>query len=212
MSQETKRKILEKALELYNERGVNAVTVRHIAAGLHMSHGNLCYHYPNTEALVSALYYQLVEEITLAFQKMQVQFLSISLLIERSEATFGLFHKYKFLMLDFVSIMRQFPSIQKHYKNLQTQRRQEVSAVFQLLQQQNLLKPEPIPQHFVQLVELMTLIGDFWMAEAEILFVGNDSLKIKHYAKLFTQLLLPYLTEKGMGQWKEYYKTEPDRK
>ncbi len=59
----TKEKILEAARELFNKEGIDAITTRHVAARLGISHGNLCYHYPRKEILIEKLYYELVEKL-----------------------------------------------------------------------------------------------------------------------------------------------------
>ena len=58
---ETRDRILRTALELFNERGFNAVSVREVARTLDMSPGNLVYHFPTKGSLVAALLQQLHE-------------------------------------------------------------------------------------------------------------------------------------------------------
>ena len=60
----TKQKIVSQAITLYNAKGVTNVTSRHIAKTLHMSHGNLEYHFPNKEILLMAIYGQMRKEIS----------------------------------------------------------------------------------------------------------------------------------------------------
>ena len=45
----TKDKILEKSLELFNNQGVHNVGVRDIARALEISPGNMSYHFPKKE-------------------------------------------------------------------------------------------------------------------------------------------------------------------
>ena len=51
----TAQRILEHARRAFNERGVAAVGVREIARDLGLSPGNVSYHYPTKEALITAL-------------------------------------------------------------------------------------------------------------------------------------------------------------
>ena len=39
----TRDKIIEQAIELFNDKGAANVTSRHIAEAMDISHGNLCY-------------------------------------------------------------------------------------------------------------------------------------------------------------------------
>ncbi|SEL92878.1 TetR/AcrR family transcriptional regulator [Nonomuraea pusilla] len=52
----TKDRILEGSLELFNSRGVQAVTTNHIADHLGMSPGNLYYHYRSKEHIIRSLF------------------------------------------------------------------------------------------------------------------------------------------------------------
>jgi|GEM_PF-4394606 len=51
----TKNKILKTAQRLYNQKGLESVSIRGIAAEMGISHGNLMYHYENKEVLTKAL-------------------------------------------------------------------------------------------------------------------------------------------------------------
>lgn len=52
---DTTRRVLDAALELFNERGVGTVSTRAIAKRAGLSSGNLHYHFPTKEAVVRAL-------------------------------------------------------------------------------------------------------------------------------------------------------------
>ena len=58
----TKDKITNKALELFNEFGTNAVSTNHIAKALEMSPGNLYYHFKNKKEIIQELLKKMIEE------------------------------------------------------------------------------------------------------------------------------------------------------
>src|SRR5690606_13545594 len=76
----TKEKILHASLHLFNENGTDAVTVRHIAAKIGISHGNLCYHFKRKEDIIYALFQKLVEEMTTHIQVITPQEFSFAFL------------------------------------------------------------------------------------------------------------------------------------
>ncbi|MDZ4185115.1 MAG: TetR/AcrR family transcriptional regulator [Desulfuromonadales bacterium] len=57
----TRERIIETALTLFNEQGTRAVSTNHIAAACNISPGNLYYHFRNKEAIVRAIFSQMVE-------------------------------------------------------------------------------------------------------------------------------------------------------
>ena len=122
-----------------------------------------------------------------------------------TEYTFSLFYEYRFLMLEFVDIMRRLTEIKQHYIQLQTRRKMEFEGMFKLMQGKGYLRQEEFAGQFDLLIEQMVVIGDFWMSEAEILLPGTKDQRIKHYSRLFNSQFFPYLTEGGKKEFLNYY-------
>ena len=194
---DTKNRILEASLMLFNKEGTEAITVRHIAKELGISHGNLCYHFPTTDDLVTKLYFNLVEELDIQIKSMQDK-ASVSLIFDSGETLFVLLYKYRFLMLNFVDIMRRLPEIRKHYQKLQDRRKLEFKLVFENLVEAGLMKPEIYPEFYEELITNMTILGDAWILHAEILFKGKEKDKVDYYYRVTNSLITPMLTKKGM--------------
>lgn len=57
-----REKILDRALELFNEKGSRSVTTNHIAKACATSTGTLYYHFKNKEEIIRALYDRMGEE------------------------------------------------------------------------------------------------------------------------------------------------------
>ena len=199
----TKERILEKALELLNERGVAQVSIRSIGDQLNMSPGNLSYHYANVDVIVEALYFRLVEELDVLISKsMQLastQGIDLAFTYRSIEQTFAIFQRYKFLMLDFADIMRRHESLKKHFQELAKVRQGQFLPLIAVLQAGGWVESERYPGQFKDWIEQASLIGDYWMASAEIMLDGDAELKRKHYVRLFFATLAPHLTERGLA-------------
>ena len=198
MSRNTRELILDSALQLFNSNNVDQVTIRDVAKKAKISHGNLQYHFPNIENLVESLYNRLVAELDEQFRKMTGQEISLQVLNASTAVTFRLLYKYKFLMLDFVSVMRKSKYIREHYRNLYRMRKDQFRIVLQWMLKEGYLKAERYPGHYEKVIEQLFIIGDFWIASAEILFEGKEADKIDHYSDIINQVMLPYFTEKTL--------------
>ena len=112
----TRDKILQVALRQFNKRGTDRVTVRSIADELGISPGNFHYHFKNTDAIIQELYLQLAGEMAEEILKAQSLQMDLAWLIKFAEIPFRKLYKYKFLLLDFVRIMRRIDSIRNHFR------------------------------------------------------------------------------------------------
>lgn len=62
----TSQRIVDSSLELFNQLGERSVSTNHIAAHMEISPGNLYYHFPNKQAIISVLFDE-YETLVLSF-------------------------------------------------------------------------------------------------------------------------------------------------
>ncbi len=203
----TKQRILDTSLKLFNEQGIDAITVRHIAKELGISHGNLCYHFQNTDVIIEKLYEQLLEELNeLLSNSALLQQVSIKLFHDLSEFVFNKLYKYKFLMQDFVSIMRRNPNLKLKHRALVKNRKllfqMGIGAGIQI----GFLKKDIVEGQYENYFEQLFIISDFWLSSAEILYEGTEDNKLKKYINLAFTLIVPYLTEQGLEEYQAFLK------
>lgn len=209
MKIKTKDKIIETSLRLFNEQGVENVTVRDIAKEMGISHGNLCYHFANIDEIVFKLYENLVAELDTSITEFQSKDIDLELLYHTTEYIFTRFYKYRFLMLDFVGIMRKTEKIKVHYQQLIARRRMEFGFMIQNLIAQGVFKPELFEGQYDHIMSLFMIVGDFWIGHSEIFFQGkNDEEKIDHYIKIYLYSATFYLTDKGLADFHKLFPTK----
>lgn len=201
----TKEKILETALNQFNQYGTEAVTVRHIAQELGISHGNLCYHFPRKEDIIFTLYNQVVEGMSAQVAFWKPDSIRLKMLLTALHESYALQYKYKFLMIDFVNIMRRIPEIREHFRQIFEVRKQQFSFALALLHGQGVLRRDIPSEQYDKLIYQNYLLGDFWMSESEILFTGEESAKCRFYADIACSLLYPYLSAKGRREYAKFY-------
>lgn len=202
---DTKEKILEVALRQFNELGTDAVTVRSIAQEVGISHGNLCYHFPNTDAIILALYRKVVDEMnTQAIQAIAAS-TELEQMLRIGEVGFRILYRYKFLMLDLVRIMRRIPQIQEEYSALIKLRRAQFVQIFQTMAAKGWLRAEPVPGYYEDMATRLLILGDGWIPHAEFHFEGNDEQVIAYYFRVFVGEMLPLFTKKGQKLYNKLY-------
>ncbi|EAY27056.1 TetR/AcrR family transcriptional regulator [Microscilla marina] len=203
----TKEKILAKALELFNQHGSEKVSTRHVADALGISVGNLYYHYKDKQALIEQLYEQLVTTLNGEFDTFEAADTGLTSLMHSVRFTFDTLHKYRFLMLDFVQIMRGSSGIKAHYQQLVQLRKEQFRFAVKLLIGQKMLSEsiQEVPFDYLQMQ--FTIMGDFWISEAEILYQGAAADKIKYFTEAMLYWFYPYLTTAGKKVFHEVLPT-----
>ncbi len=200
----TKQRILQSSLQLFNQYGVDAVTVRHIAKELGMSHGNLCYHFPNTDAIAETLYEQLLEELNNVLEEPSVfNTINLQTLYKLCAFVFEKLYKYKFLIQDFISLTRRNPNLKQKHRDLVASRRLFFQMGIEAGIQAGFLKPDIIEGQYENFFNQLFIISDFWLASAEILYEGKEEDKLQTYLNITFTLMVPYLTEKGLSEYKD---------
>lgn len=199
----TKQRILQTSLQLFNQYGVDTVTVRHIAKELGMSHGNLCYHFPNTDAIAETLYEALIEELNNVIEEPNVfNGINLQAFYNLCSFVFEKLYKYKFLIQDFISLTRRNPNLKQKHRDLVNSRRIFFRMGIDAGIQAGFLKPDIIEGQYENFFNQLFIIGDFWLASAEILFEGKEEEKLPTYLNIAFTLIVPYLTERGLNEYK----------
>lgn len=198
----TKDKILDTSLELFNLYGLSKVTLRTIAKKMGISQGNLNYHFKKRDDIIEALYFRLVQAIDSSLSGLQQSNDVLQLLVDISKTIMSSFYEYRFFLLDFIQIMRENRKIRMHYAELTTQREKQFSMLFNSLIENDLMRKEILPNEYRNLYKRFQMLSEFWISDAEIHSSKISKKSIPTYSKILTQAIFPYLTSKGQ---KEYY-------
>lgn len=201
----TKERILECALKLFNEKGLENVPTRMISKELQISPGNLTYHFKKKEEIIYALYLQLVNEISIVFQSQLSSELTLKSMFEGYQNIYVAQLKYRFCMIDFVQLMRTQPKIKAHFNELMEFRKIQFSALFQKGVEQGILMPEPFPGLYQMVGLNMSIHGDYWLSHAEVLFPNSNQQALEIYSASSRLLLFPYLTDESKIQFMKLF-------
>ena len=196
----TKEKILLKALELFNEFGIKEVTLRQIAKALHISQGNLNYHFKTKSDIVSRLYFMLVEKMDLEMNKLNQNRPILSILYDSALVSMNILHQYRFITRDLYLVLESDASLKKHYLELQQNRKQQYLLLFQNMKQAGLMREAELQGEYERLYERMNIFGDNWINAADF-FKNNQVSVVAYYHALLFEMMYPYLTTEGKQQY-----------
>ena len=194
----TKDLIKQKALELFNEKGLLNVTLRNVAEGLDKSYGNITYHYKTKEHVVTELYEDMVKELKVVSAAILNDKNIFSAILNAPGHTFEISLKYLFLFKDFIEIKRNYPKLAKRIDESNAERKKGLKYALVALQQQQILRSDMDEADLDYLMELSGAVRTFF-------FLNLQDYKKKglknDYVQYTNKLLLSYLTGKGKQQY-----------
>lgn len=199
---QTKRLILDTALKLFNEKGLSNISLRDISDVLRISPGNLTYHFKQRDDIVKALYYEFVEEANNNFDKINPDQINIELMFHLVQKITTSRIKYLFLMRDFITVSNQLPEIKKHYSKILKKRSEQIISLMNIYREIGLIKNEDIENSYESFIERVFIVGNFWISYLELTNQKLSAKNIRKYFKINIRQIYPYLTAKGIKEWK----------
>jgi AcrR family transcriptional regulator len=191
----TRGKILDRALKMFNERGIEYVGLRELAGELDIHVGNITYYFPTKDDLVFQLSLELTKknEATIVVSE-HVTMLSF---LEMLFQVFQNHMEFRCLFLSFVHLMEQNKLMAESYRKTQTHRRFTIKSNIAALAAAGYLNVNDDVELDV-LVSTIALISRFWISEAAVSFKHlSATAQISHYITLVSKLLYPYASAKG---------------
>ena len=199
----TKQRILDASLALFNHLGTASTSTNHIALELDISPGNLYYHYPNKEQLITTLFSRYEAGIQPLFNQnltldSDIDDISIEDIWFFLHLNFELALEYRFIYQDTDYITLKCPALAKSFQQVLSKL---YTALTQLLSALSSNRVLDIPcDVIIEEIGLnMLLICTQWIHLKKHL-AGIDTAKIneEHFNRGIYQalsLLTPYLNE-----------------
>jgi AcrR family transcriptional regulator len=194
----TKDRILDKALEMMNEKGLENVSTYDIARALNIRQSNITYYFPAKSDIINALGKRMIEEVDQSpgnFAPHEFSFQSFYQLVDR---VMQVHLRYRFLMLNYASIITADRELNDHFIQVLKTRPAQQAGLISLLDANGYLKGAEMMPHNENILYLENIVAIYWVQEAAIYHAHlTDDEKRRHYLKLFFQVFVPYLTPKG---------------
>jgi AcrR family transcriptional regulator len=187
----TRDRILDAALELFNERGTAAVTTNHVAAHAGISPGNLYYWFSDKDEIIRELY----AGLTGAYEEMwsgdQADLMDVTPgeLLRRLAAGAALSHRYAFLGRELLGLLHSDPLLAAEYGTVRARRTATFGALARRWRSAGVLRPLD-DQGIADLIQAIWVIAETWLAVGEL---SGTSVESADGERLLRLVLDPYL-------------------
>lgn len=201
MKLSTKQKIIQKAINLFNDKGYASVTLFEIAQALDMTRGNLTYHFKDKELLLKAIADEFWTK--LETERNQTRLLpSFENMHNQVQLFYRLQRAYAFIFLDYHVLNHS--AIRQQFKEMKQQRIKDMEATIAFSIAAGNMHPEPYEGIYHNLAFNTWMISFFWLNQWSI--QGEDFEKYNEEGeKKLWSLLLPHLTEKGIEAFRTFF-------
>ncbi len=127
---DTRARIADAALSLFNADGAHAVSTRHVAAALGISPGNLYYHFGNKEEIVLDLYARIEERLLGILAPPDVRPRTFDDVLGYLDAIFAHLWEFRFFYRDLNSLLRDVPGLRERYRSLAERAQASARGIF----------------------------------------------------------------------------------
>src|SRR3977135_2027675 len=158
----TQFRILQAALELFNEHGTAAVSSNRIAERCGISKGNLQYHFRNKREIIYAVFQRAVDEMDAGGYRDH-----LAPTLEHMAAMFvrqlQLILKYRFFYREMADLLRQDPQLRKRFADNRERRMRDLERFMLTLQARGLMRFPPDPRRLLSIVGVTWIVNENWL-------------------------------------------------
>ncbi|MEQ1768536.1 MAG: TetR/AcrR family transcriptional regulator [Devosia sp.] len=190
---DTKSRILDAALKLFNEQGSANVTTNHIAEAISMSPGNLYYHYRNKAEIVRALFARIMDEWARNYAVPEGTMPSIPMMESMVAGNFDIQWRYRFFFRDLTMLLRADPDLASAYRANRRSGHDNTLFLIKLFVDAGVTTGPTDPEELQDLAQLLWLVGDFWLVFRDAAGARITQTEKKHGVRMFRRLITPYL-------------------
>jgi AcrR family transcriptional regulator len=195
MSKQTRERILEASLALFNERGEPNVTTNHIADELGISPGNLYYHYRNKDDIVEQLFARYEARMDQALLVPEGRLPNLEDVWMQLHLVFECMWTFRFLYRDLVDIVSRNRKLKQHFSRILTRAGTSATQVLKGLAQAEILRATA--DEIRATAENVLLVTTFWLSYNTVRGARPDASQedLTHGIYQVMLLIAPFLRD-----------------
>lgn len=189
----TRERILDTALDLFNNKGSHRVTTNHIAEALGISPGNLYYHFKNKAHIIREILARLIARFDTIATLDQECRSGLDLLASIINHSADLIFSFRFIYIELAALLNQDDEFKQMYLAVKSRRALEFEMLFQAVSAMGGFK-RPISTH-----EREALFFVVWCFAEGILTTMHTSnipvcnASVQDHCRKIIYILKPYL-------------------
>ena len=190
----TRERIIDTAVQLFNEEGTTAVSTNHIARAAGISPGNLYYHFRNKEEIIRAIYARLrpIWEATVSVPSDRLPTLAD---LERIiDDHFRILWEYRFFYREMPALLRRDPELMASYHEVREAGLANVEGLLRIFTQVGVLDVPDPDRALPELARIIWVLADFWFPFAELDRITGDQVDLQEGRALILRVLSPFFT------------------
>ena len=198
---DTRKQIIQRAIQLFNEKGLAQVSIRDISVSMGLSPGNFTYHFKTIDDLIRALYQNMKATMDEPHRPDESKSFGLQELDHLLWTAYRFQWAHRFFFTDLVTVKNRFPSILNKHLEVRQERSGDSMALIKRLIKAGLLKKAQYPHSYEALIHSIWLMYPGALSEVSLRGLSPDSNDLP--VQLAWNQFLPHLTEEGLKQFKE---------
>jgi len=158
----TQLRILQTALELFNEHGTAAISATRIAERSGISKSNLQYHFRNKREIIFAVFQQAIQEMDAGWYRDHLA-PSLEHMAAMYVRQLQLILKYRFFYREMADLLRQDPQLRKRFADNRERRVRELEKFMMALQSRGLMRFPPDPRRLRAIIDVTWIVNENWL-------------------------------------------------
>jgi AcrR family transcriptional regulator len=193
MAPQTRQRILDCALTMFNAQGEPNVTTNHIADELEISPGNLYYHFRNKDDIIEQLFGRYEERIGVAMTVPEGRLPNLEDIWLQLHLVFECIWDYRFLYRDLVDILSRNRRLRMRFARILKRATDNATSVIRGLAQAGILRASP--NEMDGLATNILVLATFWLNYASARGDQDEAKSIRLGIVQVMMLISPFLRD-----------------
>ncbi len=197
-SRHTKSRIIDTAIQLFNQHGSQTISTNHLAEVLGISPGNLYYHFRNKQEIIRAILERMIAKMDGGWTPLHRP--SLENLEDMLSRSFLLLWEYRFFYQERNALLRADPELKQRYQAIRKQRGAEIEGFYQGLAEAGVIQMPDDPLTLASVIKIGWLINDYWLSFLDVEDQPINQTTIQAGINLILQLMRPYLSDRALAE------------